>query len=150
MTDRAQALDHLAGFHEKVRGLQSEWRSLLQAKAPKRKKVHRKSKARLSRGLRMPEEAFVKRILKALVELGGSAHRDKVLAVVGREMKSVLNDYDRQRLPTPPVHEFLWRKTTNWCRYRMAREGLLKADSPRGVWEITSKGRRALSSLTSG
>lgn len=27
-----------------------------------------------------------------------------------------------------------------WERYRMVREGLLKQESPRGVWEITEQG----------
>jgi len=31
----------------------------------------------------------------------------------------------------------------------MVREGLLKSDSPRGVWEVTERGQMALAGMTS-
>ncbi len=31
-----------------------------------------------------------------------------------------------------------------WCRYTLREEGLLKADSPHGLWEISDKGREWL------
>ena len=37
-----------------------------------------------------------------------------------------------------------WRNAAQWARNSMIHEGLLKADSPRGVWEISDQGRRAL------
>jgi len=37
-----------------------------------------------------------------------------------------------------------WRNTAQWCRHTMVQEGLLKRDSPHGIWEITEKGRQAL------
>lgn len=68
----------------------------------------------------------------------------KVLDAVGKKMEGVLNNYDRQRLNSPPAYEVRWRNTVEWSRYRMVRDGLLRGDSPRGVWELTPRGRRAL------
>jgi len=34
-----------------------------------------------------------------------------------------------------------WENTAQWARNTMVNEGLLSADSPRGIWEITKKGR---------
>jgi len=139
-----QDATRLADFHDKVKSLQSEWQTLFAPKAPKRKAGKRAHRGRLSRGLRTPEDAFVIPILDTLVEMGGSAPMRKVLTAVGKKMKPVLNKHDRERLSSPPTFEIRWRNTAEWCRYKMVRDGLLKGDSPRGVWEITDKGRKAL------
>ncbi len=36
-----------------------------------------------------------------------------------------------------------WHNGAQWARNSMIHEGLLKGDSPRGVWEISDKGRAA-------
>ena len=46
-------------------------------------------------------------------------------------------------LPSDPK-SVRWRNTAQWCRNTMVNEGLLKGDSPHGVWEITAAGKRAL------
>jgi restriction endonuclease Mrr len=33
-----------------------------------------------------------------------------------------------------------WEKRTKWVRYSLLKEGLVK-DTPRGIWEISEKGR---------
>jgi len=35
-------------------------------------------------------------------------------------------------------------QTASFERYEMVRDGLIAPDSPRGVWEITEKGRKIL------
>jgi restriction endonuclease Mrr len=75
--------------------------------------------------------------------MGGSAPVEQVLDRVGEKMKAVLNDYDRQSLPSYP-NTVRWRNNVQWCRNSMVQEGLMKADSPRGVWEITDSGKEAL------
>lgn len=72
--------------------------------------------------------------------LGSSAPIDKVLELVYEKMKDRLNEYDLQPLPSSPKQS-RWRNTAQWCRKTMVSEGLLKPDSPRGVWEITDAGR---------
>ncbi|MCC7571175.1 winged helix-turn-helix domain-containing protein, partial [Candidatus Micrarchaeota archaeon] len=38
-----------------------------------------------------------------------------------------------------------WRNTAQWARNSMVNEeGFLKKDSPRGIWEISEKGRAFL------
>lgn len=146
--DRArQAIEkatQLADFREKVKALQREWASLaaggLKVRQPK---LRRTAKGRLRRGLRTPEEAFRRPILEALVELGGSAPMNEVLERVGAKMSSVLNQYDREPLPSDP-RSIRWKNTAQWCRNTLVREGLMKSDSPRGIWEISDAGRKWL------
>jgi len=58
-------------------------------------------------------------------------------------MKGTLRDVDYQPLGSSPDMP-RWRNTAQWARNSMVHEGLLKADSPRGVWEIAEKGRQML------
>jgi restriction system protein len=37
-----------------------------------------------------------------------------------------------------------WRCTAEWMRNSLREEGLIPDDSPRGIWEITDKGRQWL------
>lgn len=134
----------LAGFRERVKALQREWAGFAVSGLKVEQAASRQtSKGRLGRGLRTPDEAFRKPILEALVELGGSARVADVLERVGRKMKDVLNEYDRQPLPSDP-RSIRWKNTAQWCRYTLVQEGLMKSDSPYGIWEITDAGRRWL------
>ena len=44
-----------------------------------------------------------------------------------------------QKLPSSGV--IRWENTAQWVRFYLVRQGYLSKDSPRGVWEITDKGR---------
>ena len=76
------------------------------------------------------------------MEAGGSAPVEQVLDLIGGKMQATLNYYDRQPLPSYP-NTVRWRNSVQWCRNSMVQEGLLKVDSPRGIWEISPKGIEA-------
>jgi len=132
----------LAEFRGKVRGLQKEWDNIFSTRIP-RKPSKRRRFQRLERGLRTSEDTFRRPILETLVEMGGSAPVNEVLDKIETKMKNILNNYDCQPLPSYP-NTVRWRNTAQWCRNALVQEGLLKADSPRGVWEISDRGREAL------
>lgn len=132
----------LAEFRGKVRGLQKEWDNIFSTRIP-RKPNKRRRFPRLQRGLRTPEDAFRRPILETLVEAGGSGPVNEALDTVEQKMKNTLNNYDRQPLPSYP-NTVRWRNTAQWCRNSLVQEGLLNADSPRGVWQISDSGREAL------
>jgi len=134
----------LADFRERVKALQREWGALFAQHTPKRQgRGERRKLGKLPRGWRTPEEAFRRPILEALIELGGRAPMGDVLHMVEEKMKGVLNPYDLQPLPSNP-RTIRWQNTAQWCRHTLVREGLLKSDSPWGVWEISEQGRQAL------
>jgi hypothetical protein len=150
--DRArQAIEEstrLSEFREKLKALQKEWAGLsTQRWKTRARKAMRPGKGRLARGLRTPEEAYRKPILEALMELGGSAPVSEVLDKVELKMKDVLNAYDREPLPSDP-RSVRWRNTAQWCRTTLVREGLMKRDSPYGIWEISKEGQRWLQKET--
>lgn len=86
---------------------------------------------------------FRRPILEALVELTGKAPIGEVLDRVGKKMKAILTKHDFEPLPSDP-QSIRWRNTAQWCRNSLVREGLIKANSPHGIWEISEAGRNAL------
>lgn len=133
----------LADLRDRVKALQKEWNTLFasQETVVKRQKA-RKKRERLQRGLRTPEDAFRLPILETLEELGGRGTVAEVLERVEAKMKSNLNRCDYEPLPSSGV--IRWRNTAQWCRNTLVKEGLMKSDSPRGIWEISEKGREFL------
>ncbi|MHA1428629.1 MAG: winged helix-turn-helix domain-containing protein [Candidatus Helarchaeota archaeon] len=135
----------LTEFLEKVKALRMEWTGLFMARpgTEKKRRSPRKVRAPLPRGLRTPEERFRRPILEALVELGGSAPMREVLDLVEPKMKGILNEYDYGSLSSSP-RSIRWRNTAQWCRNMLVQEGLLKNNSPYGIWEISDQGRKWL------
>lgn len=106
-------------------------------------KVPRTSYGRLQRGLRTPESAYYQPILKALDGLGGRARMNDVLDRIEELMHGRLSEVDYQPLNSDPEVP-RWRNAAQWARSQMVKEGLLKDDSPRGIWEISDGGRHIL------
>lgn len=85
-----------------------------------------------------PTSLYWPAILQVLVDLGGGGSGETVTDRVGEKLKDVLKPADHQRLASGVIR---WRNRVAWQRFNMIHEGLLNSDSPRGIWEITDKGR---------
>lgn len=103
--------------------------------------VPRRYSTRLERGQSTPQSAFNRPILQVLVESGGSAAMQNVLARVEHLMKDTLKELDYH---SHASGELRWRTSAQWARNTMKDRGLLKKGSPHGIWEITEAGREAL------
>ncbi|MBI4218643.1 MAG: winged helix-turn-helix domain-containing protein [Chloroflexi bacterium] len=148
--DRAKEALERAGtitsFRDRVAALRQEWAVLAAAaesQEDEETKAERRDLGRLRRGLRTPEAMYQRPILQALSEMRGSGKVADVIDRVGKLMKPILKEVDYDPLASSPDMP-RWRNTAQWARNAMVKEGLLKADSPRGVWEMTEAGRRAL------
>jgi restriction system protein len=146
--DRAKdALEHagkLTAFRDKAVALKKEWDgfAVIEVDEEDRKtaQTQRQNLGRLQRGMRTREEAYYVPILQVLSEMGGSGKVAEVLDRVGKKMKGVLKKPDYEPLASGPDNP-RWRNAAQWARNSMVNEGLLKKDSPRGVWEISDKGK---------
>lgn len=136
----------LTAFRDKVATLRKEWEALAAVadrEEDEETKAERRNLGKLRKGLRTPTEAYYQPILRVLDQMGGSGKVGEVLDRIGQVMKRVLKDVDYQPLASNPDN-LRWRNAAQWARNNMVNEGLLKADSPRGVWEISDKGRAVL------
>lgn len=84
-------------------------------------------------------EFYIIPILETLIELGGEATVKEVLKRVYNKVKDDLSQKDRDKLKSGQIR---WENTAQWARKKMVEEGLLSSSSPRGVWEITEKGKK--------
>lgn len=144
VSQRAAAL---VTFRDQVEQLRGQWKALVAGSEDEEDedtRTERRNLGRLDRGLRTPESEYYRPILQALVEMGGSGRVAEVLERVGELMQSVLREVDHEPLES---HNGAprWRNAAQWARNSMVNDGLLKGDSPRGIWEITDQGRRLLS-----
>lgn len=133
----------LSSFRDKVVALRSEWQGLMAlagAEEDEETRLARRNLGRLRRGLRTPDSDYYRPILETLVAMGGSGRVAEVLDLVFEKMRPVLRDVDLEPLTSDPDN-FRWRNAAQWARHSMVKEGLLKQDSPRGVWEISEAGR---------
>ncbi len=66
-------------------------------------------------------------------------------------MRGILKPIDYQILSSE-AQQMRWQNSAQWARNLMVKEGLLQADSPVGLWEISEKGCEFLlnSSSTDG
>jgi restriction system protein len=136
----------LTAFRDKVASLRKEWEDLA-AKAEREEdeetRAERRNLGKLRKGLRTPESAYYKPLLKVIDQMGGSGKVANILDRVKKALKPILKPVDYDPLASSPDMP-RWRNTAQWARNSMIRDGLLKADSARGVWEITDRGREML------
>ncbi len=132
-------------LRNKLMFLRKQWEAISSTKGKTRNKkiVNSSSKGRLSRGLRTSEESFYVPILKTLVDLGGDGKVREVVNEVGNRLRNILKDVDYKPLPSKP-DQLRWENAVRWARNEMVNSGLLKSKSPRGIWEISEKGRKYL------
>jgi restriction system protein len=137
----------LTAYRDKLASFRREWDRLVPVADEKTEDTEitesRRNLGRLRRGLRTPEDSYYRPILRVLQRRGGSGQVADVLEEVREEMKEILRDVDFEPLASDP-HNPRWRNAAQWARNSMVNEGLLKSGSPRGVWEITEKGREYL------
>jgi restriction system protein len=139
----------LTAYRAKIAALRKEWGALATAfdaagETSEQEGAARRDFGRLQRGVRTPEEAFRLPILQTLAQMGGSGKVRDVLAQVEKLVKPELSEADYQFLPSTPNMP-RWYNTAQWARNSMVQEGLLRDDSPRGTWEISEAGRKAVS-----
>lgn len=89
---------------------------------------------------RTPQQVYRQPILRSLYHAGGAKAVNEVLDDIERALGDQLNDVDRQRLNSG--RDVRWRNAAQWERAVMVRVGILKSDSPRGIWELTVQGMR--------
>jgi|GEM_PF-1702523 len=85
-------------------------------------------------------------ILQAIVDLGGEAPTNQVLARVQEILAGQLNAHDLDTFADGKT--IRWRNTAQWARNTLREEGLIRDDTPRGVWGISEAGRKWLKAQT--
>ena len=89
----------------------------------------------------LPRTSYALPILKALSQLGGSAATSEVLRMIRHLMENELKPID---LSSRPAGHLYWKNRIHDMRRELINRGLMKNNSPRGIWEISDAGREYL------
>jgi hypothetical protein len=96
---------------------------------------------RMRPGDLLDRKVYDLRILKVLDSMGGSGYAPDVVEAVGKLVETQLTPNDWLKSKSRVVR---WKNRVAWRRFNLVQMGLLERKSPRGTWEISDEGRRAL------
>ncbi|MEM1574193.1 MAG: winged helix-turn-helix domain-containing protein [Candidatus Methanomethylicaceae archaeon] len=99
--------------------------------------LEKRSFKKLPKGIITPQMAYKIPILETLYELEGRGEVKQILSILEIKMKGILRDIDYEIDNSGVVR---WAHNAQWCRLKLVHEGLLKKDSPKGIWELSEEG----------
>lgn len=94
----------------------------------------------LEDGERTPKDAFRIPLLKELVRVGGRAQSREINKAIYMGMSQLFKPADFEPTKVNKM-QVRWQNALHWCRQTLVDEGLMRSDSPRGIWEISDSGR---------
>jgi hypothetical protein len=100
-------------------------------------RAKQRAHTRARKGSILSEDEYELPILEALHQLGDRAPTSEVIDIVGEKLNGKLKETDRQKLGSGEVR---WRNRAQFVRLALIKRGDMKAESPRGMWEITEQG----------
>jgi hypothetical protein len=75
----------------------------------------------------------------ALRKLGGRAKMAEVIKELDKQLEGKLLPGDLKWYEANK--RYAWQSKTKWVSWRMKKEGRLRRDSPRGIWELNEDHR---------
>ena len=94
-------------------------------------------KGRISRDIpTIKRPDLQKAVIETLIEFGGRANANDVLDKLAIKLKTKLTPADLELLDDGYTR---WQKNVHWTRYILTEKGVLKSNSPRGIWELSDK-----------
>lgn len=94
--------------------------------------------SRAKRGNLTPQYFYEEWLLKTLwAKFDGKAKKAEVTAETIKAMGNILKEVDFEPVTTGEPRA---ENTIAWARNALKERGLIKSDSPRGVWELTEQG----------
>ena len=128
-TQSLQTLSYLADELDAIiKDLNARLRHVSDTPNTKKKRIRR------SRTQQTPRSVLRGYIIKTLRTLGGRAKVGEVLDEMSRQLEGKLLPGDLEWRESS--NRYVWQHNTQWERYRMTQDGILRSDSPRGYWEL--------------
>jgi len=134
----AQLADEFQDILKDVRERLGQNANTPETKQPKQTTKH----ARTPRSQKLPKTTHVvlrEHILRALKKLGGKARMSEVMEEMSRQLDGKLlpGDFALRQ----DGKSIAWKNNAQWERLKMRQEGILRDDSPSGIWELVKEHR---------
>jgi Mrr N-terminal domain len=78
-------------------------------------------------------------IIAVLKKINGKGHIQQILAEMEHQLAGELLPHDLETIASGK--QLVWQNNVCWERNKMVIKGILKNDSPRGIWELTEEYR---------
>jgi hypothetical protein len=91
-----------------------------------------------SNGEKLPQKEFRRPLLDVLREKGGKARVKEIRELLEPRMAPRLSSADYEQVSSGDPR---WWNAVCWERNDLVKEGLLRGDSERGIWELSARGR---------
>lgn len=111
---------------------------------PKRRKLTSDDGSPIRRGRLTSNNTLIKAIVQVMEEMGNSGHKREIHKRLEDVLKGVLNSEDYKIDSSGLV---TWNHRVDWARLYMAQVGILKNDSPRGIWELSENYQKLMEEL---
>lgn len=138
----------LISFREKVEELVTEWEGVVALRDNSSPAVQdivsKRFFGRRKKGDITTQMDYCPYLLEVLEEMGGRGELNAVIDAVEVKMRHILKpkDYEVHRSKGQQIR---WRNNVQWTRnYMVNNDGRMQSGSPRGIWEISDKGRKWL------
>lgn len=135
-------MEALVEYKERLQELKADYPKPGQKGRGKRSQRRRKGTERLPAGQSTPSSAFFNDILSILRDEGGMASPALVIPQIESRMKDLLKEEDFERVQSS--NKPRWIIAVRKARGELIEQGLLKENSPRGMWELSDKGWQVL------
>lgn len=122
--------DALESLRGELESISAEIQKILPAKDYDTKPRRRRPRSNVPR---TDKQVLREYLVKALKAQGGRASIHDTLKWMREHLQNRFLPGD---LETRTSGEVVWENNTCWERYNLVQEGILKSDSPRGVWEL--------------
>jgi hypothetical protein len=137
-SDATPAPPETDGGGETMRDVTTASRPASSRATSKRQKTKRR---RAAAGTLLPESEYIRPILEAIAEAGGTAPKQAVIEAVGKKLAGRLTKADHEELDSGGIR---WQSRIQFARLRLVDRGLIEKNAPRGTWAITPEGTKAL------
>ena len=111
---------------------------------PKRRKLTSDDSSPIRRGRLTPKNTLIKAIVQVMEQMGNSGHMREIHNRLEDVLANVLNSEDYKKDSSGLV---TWHHQVDWARLYMVKKGILKNDSPRGIWELSENYQKIMEEL---
>lgn len=91
-----------------------------------------------------PRNTLIRAIVQVMEEMGKSGHKREIHNRLEDVLEGVLNSEDYEIDSSGQV---TWHHQADWARMYMVQVGILKNDSPRGIWELSMDYKKLMDGL---
>jgi len=91
-----------------------------------------------------PRNTLIRAIVQVMEQMGNSGQKREIHNRLEDVLAGVLNSEDYELDSSGQV---TWHHQADWARMYMAQVGILKNDSPRGIWELSTNYQKLMDEL---